>query len=99
MSKESQEALNDLEKTEQSEKSDFLKLFTEIIGKVEWIIVFILFVVGLIIFSTTFVEEILVKVPDAVQGDCPTTKGTIIQLASLIGIYVLSDVLHKYKII
>lgn len=99
MSKESEEAFKDLEKNEQSEKSDFIKLFADIFSKVDWILVLILFILGLIIFSTTFVEEVLLKVPDAVQGDCPTTKGTIIQLATLIGGYVISDILHKYKVI
>lgn len=99
MSKESQEALKELEKNDETERSDFIKLFSEIFGKIDWIVVLIMFIIGLIIFSTSFVEEVLAKIPDAVHGDCPTTKGTIIQLASLIGVYVISDVLHKYKAI
>ena len=99
MNKDSQEALNEINKKEESERSDFFRVFSELFSKVDWVIVLILFVVGLIIFSVSFIEEVLNKIPSAVDDGCPTTKGTLIQLSSLIGVYVVSDVLHKYKII
>jgi hypothetical protein len=99
MSSELHDAKKELDKNEESERSDFFRLFSEIFSKVDWIIVFILFVVGLVLFSVPFIDEVLSKINGAVDDDCPTNKGTIIQLSSLIGIYVLSDILHKYKVI
>ena len=56
-----------------------------------------LFFASMIIFSDLFIERILMRFQGSVEGDCPTSKGTIIQITFLIIFYLVVDLLVKGK--
>jgi hypothetical protein len=56
-----------------------------------------LFFASLMIFSDLFIEQILMKFKGSVEGDCPTSKGTIIQITFLVLFYLVIDLLVKAK--
>ena len=82
-----------------SPKDDFPSMFGELFSNINWKIAFILFIIGILIFSDVFIELFLIRVSGAVEGDRPTTKGTIIQLAFYSLSYVMTDLLVSGNVI
>ena len=78
-------------------KTDFMNISGNILTNINYKVTFLLFIVGMILFSDVFMENVLIKFNDTVDGECTTTKGTIIQLLLLIISYIVLDLLVKYK--
>ena len=70
---------------------DFPSMATDMIKGINWKIAFFIFILGIFIFSDVFIEMCLVNFTDTIDGDCPTTKGTIIQLLFLVLGYIILD--------
>jgi len=76
-----------------SKKSDFVKVGGNILTSINYKITLFLFVLGLIIFSDVFIDNVLSKFDDAVSGECTTTRGTLLQLTMLCLGYIIIDLL------
>ncbi len=74
-------------------KDDFPGMITDLIKRTNWKVAFFLFILGVLIFSDVFINLFLISIKDAVEGDTPTQKGTIIQLVALTIGYVICDLL------
>jgi hypothetical protein len=86
--------------TKKSSESDFLSEIIEIFKKVNWKLGLFIFVIGLVlIFNNIFVEKILSNFKGAVNGDSPTTKGTIIQMIFMSLMAIIVDLMIDYKLI
>jgi hypothetical protein len=77
--------------------TDFMNVSGNILTSINYKVTFLLFVVGMLLFSDVFIENVLIKFNDTVDGECTTTKGTMIQLILLIISYIVLDLLVKYK--
>ena len=82
-----------------SKKTDLLSISGAVLTEVNYKVSFFLFVIGVLIFSNVFVENILPSFPDTVHGLCTTTKGTVIQLIFLIVAYIILDLIVKHDIL
>jgi hypothetical protein len=78
-------------------KTDFMNISGNILTNINYKVTFLLFIMGMLLFSDVFIENVLTKFKDTVDGECTTTKGTIIQLLLLIISYIVLDLLVKYK--
>jgi hypothetical protein len=65
------------------DKTDFMKITGDIFGGINFKLACFVFILGIIIFSDVFIDGILLKIDGTVNGECTTTKGTIIQLLLL----------------
>ncbi len=72
---------------------DFPAMFTDLFHGVPWKISLFLFIVMLFIYSDIYVELFLNSIDGAVEGDCPTSKGTLIQITTTILCYIVLDLL------
>jgi hypothetical protein len=77
-------------------KTDLMKLSGEFISKINFKMGFLLFFVGMIIFSDIFINGVLSNFNDCVSGECTTTKGTMLQLTVLVLVYLVLDLVVKY---
>ena len=91
------ESLDD--KDEIENRDDLISMSHKLFEKVNVKICFFLFMIGMLVFSDLFIETVLNKIAGTVEGECTTTKGTIIQLLFLIIGYILVDILIKAKIL
>ena len=87
------------ENTESSKKTDFLNVTGNFLTDINYKISIFIFFIGILIFSDIFISNILSKFGGAVDGESPTTKGTIIQLLFLTIAYIIADLLSKYNVI
>ena len=60
---------------------------------------FLLFLIFIILTCNVFVDKCLAQFQGAVDGDEPTTKGTVIQGLFLVMIYIIIDYLCQYNYI
>lgn len=74
-------------------RDDFPSMATDMFKGINWKIAFFLFVVMLFVFSDVYIELFLNSIPGAVEGDSPTTKGTITQIITTIIAYMILDLL------
>jgi hypothetical protein len=84
---------------EDNERHSFPSMFMDLLRNINWRIAAFLFIVGAFIFSDTFIQIFLMNVGGAVDDECPTTKGTTMQLLAFIVMYIVIDLLAKNKII
>ena len=83
-----------------SKKTDFVKITGGVLSSINFKIAFLIFAIGLIIFSDIFVNNVLMEIPDAVQpGEVITTKGTLLQLTFLVLGYIICDLLVQYEVL
>lgn len=78
-------------------KTDLMKISGNLLGNINFKVAFLLFMVGMIVFSDLFIDGFLSNVSDSVSGECTTTKGTMIQLLFLVIGYILIDLIVKYE--
>lgn len=76
-----------------SKRSDFVKVISNMVGSLNIKVAFFLFFIGMIIFSDVFIDGFLSSFPDSSNGDCTTTKGTMIQLTLFVMAYLVLDLL------
>ena len=79
-----------------SKKTDFMKMTGNLIGNINYKVAFLLFMIGMIIFSDIFIDGFLSHISDTVSGECPTTKGTMLQLLFMVIAYIVLDLVVQY---
>lgn len=75
------------------EGEDFISMFSDLFNSINYKVAILLFILGVLIFSDTFIELFLTPIDGAVQGDEATTKGTTIQLVLLTLGYIIIDLI------
>jgi len=78
-------------------KSDFMEVGGNIFTNVPYKLTFFMFFIGMLLFSDLFINNVLSGIPDTVDGECPTSKGTIIQLLLYCLSLIICDLMIKYK--
>lgn len=78
-------------------KSDFVKIGSDVATSLNIKIAFFLFIIGMVIFSDVFIDGVLSKMPDTVQGEITTTKGTMLQLLIFVLLYIVVDLVVQRK--
>jgi len=81
------------------QKTDFMKLSGNLLSNINYKMVFIIFFIGMLIFSDIFIENVISRFSDAVYHESVTSKGTMIQLLFLCLAYIIFDLLNKYDVI
>jgi hypothetical protein len=79
----------------QTKKSDLMQLSATTVNCINFKIAIFLFFVGMIVFSDLFIEKFLSNIDNTTQGECTTTKGTMIQLIIFILCYIVIDLLNQ----
>lgn len=79
-----------------AKKTDFMQMSGNLLTNISIKMSFILFFLGMIIFSDLFIDGFLNKFDGTVHGECTTTKGTVIQLLMLVFAYIVMDLVIKY---
>jgi|SRR6476661_23071 len=82
-----------------NDREDFISMFYDLMNNVNYKVAILLFFIGIIIFSDTFIEIVLSPINNAVIGDETTTKGTIIQLLLLTLGYIMIDLMVSGDVI
>ncbi len=82
-----------------SKKTDLMKMTGNLLSNINYKVAFLLFVISMIIFSDVFIEGVLSGIDGTVEGDCTTTKGTMLQLMFMVIIYILLDLIVQYDIL
>ena len=77
-------------------KTDFMKMTGNLISNINYKVAFLLFMIGMIIFSDIFIDGFLSHMSDTVSGECPTTKGTMLQLLFMVIAYIIVDLIVQY---
>ena len=94
---EAEEEEEDSKKTgKKGKKTDFMKMTGNLIGNINYKVAFLLFMIGMIIFSDIFIDGFLSHISDTVSGECPTTKGTMLQLLFMVIAYIIVDLVVQY---
>lgn len=90
--------VNDIDDcVEDNKKTDFVKISGNIFANINYKQVIFMFFIGLIIFSDLFIDNVIYNIKDGVEGECPTTKGTIIQLTFFCLALIIVDLMIKYS--
>jgi len=89
------DSLDDLFESDDDEdyknNDDFPSICTELLKSINWKVAFFLYLISILIFSDLFSETMLTK--DSMDGDCPNTKGTMIQITVLVLCYLVLDLI------
>ncbi len=85
------------QKKSKSKKTDFMKMTGNLIGNINYKVAFLLFMIGMNIFSDIFIDGFLSHISDTVSGECPTTKGTMLQLLFMVIAYIILDLVVQYN--
>jgi hypothetical protein len=80
-------------------RNDFASMLIEFVRLINFKMAFYIFILGLLIFSSLFVERVLVGFSSAVEDGTPTNKGVIIQLTFLSLAYIIIDLLTKTNVL
>lgn len=81
-----------------SKKTDLMKISGGVLGNINYKVGFLLFFIGMLLFSDIFIDNALPSNMHDGAG-CPNTVGTVTQLTLLIFVYLILDLLVKYEII
>lgn len=85
-----------VEPIETGKKTDLMKVTGNLITNINYKVGFLLFMIGILIFSDLFIENVLKNFKGSTVGECTTTKGTLLQLMFLIIAYIILDLVVKY---
>lgn len=86
----------DVEDIQDDKHTDFVQISGNIFSNINYKLAFFMFFIGMIIFSDVFIDGVLSHMgSDLADGECPTTKGTIIQLLLYTVILIVMDLLIK----
>lgn len=78
---------------------DFPSMMTDMFFGINWRVAFFMYIFMIFIFSDIYIDLFLSKFKNAVEGDCPTTKGTLIQITIVIIFYIILDLLVQGEFI
>ena len=87
---------NDTEEELTESQSDLMKVTGGVLSNINYKVAFLLFIIGMFIFSDIFIDNVLKKCSGCVEADGSTSKGTLIQLLFLVIAYILMDLVVKY---
>ncbi len=90
---------DDMDCVDDPKKTDFVKAGGELFKKLNLKVAFFLFFIGMLLFSDVFINGVLMHIDGAVDGECTTTKGTIMQLLILTVLYIVLDLCVKADLI
>lgn len=76
-------------------RTDLIKLSGNIMSSINYKLGAFTFVLGVILLSDTFVDNVLSGIPGMVHGECTTTQGTFTQLILLIIGMLVIDLLVR----
>lgn len=91
------EKVNKSGKKSKSKKTDFMAMTGNLLTNINYKVAFLLFIMGMIVFSDVFIDGILSGFSDTVDAECTTTKGTMLQLMFMTIAYILIDLLVQYE--
>jgi len=80
-------------------KTDLMKMTGNMLSTINYKVAFLLFVVSMILFSDVFINTVLTEFSDTIEGECTTTKGTMMQLTFMILAYVVLDLVVQYELL
>ncbi len=83
-------------KSKKNKKTDFMRMTGNLISNINYKVAFLLFMIGMIVFSDIFIDGFLSHISDTVSGECPTTKGTMLQLLFMVIAYIILDLVVQY---
>jgi hypothetical protein len=75
----------------EKERDDFPSLGIDLLKKINFKVAIFLFAISFLLNSDIFIEKVLTKFKNAVNGDLPTSKGIVIQLVMLTIGYIIID--------
>jgi hypothetical protein len=78
---------------------DFPTMCADIINCINFKMCGFLFFIGIFIFSDIFMENILEKLKNGLEAGVPTTKGTLVQISTLVLAYVVVDLLIQSSLL
>ena len=93
------DAEHPVKSTKKAKKSDFMKITGNLLSTINYKVAFLLFIIGIIIFSDVFIETVLSGFGGSVNGDCTTTKGTMLQLLFMVIGYIILDLIVQYEVL
>ena len=93
------EPIDNIKPSKNNKKSDFMKVGGGVLIDINYKISAFLFMMGMFIFSDIFIDKIMTQFEGAVDGECTTTKGTMIQLICLVIGYIIIDLVIQYEIL
>jgi hypothetical protein len=82
-----------------SKTTDLMKMTGNLLSNINYKVAFLLFVSSMIIFSDVFIDNVLSEFSDTVDGECATTKGTMLQLLFMVLAYILLDLVVHYELL
>lgn len=80
-----------------NDKTDLVAVSGNLVSNINYKLALFMFALGMFLFSDLFINGILSKISSSVEGECPTTKGTIIQLTIFCLLMLVLDILIKYQ--
>lgn len=83
----------------EDKSGDSETILGQIVTKVNWKMGIFIFIIGILIFSDVFVNNILTRFNDSEDMGCPNNKGTLIQMGFLVCAYWVSDGLIRSRVI
>ena len=87
------------EKPRKSKKTDLMKMTGNLITAVNYKVAFLLFIVSMVIFSDVFIDNIILSFSETTEGECTTTKGTMLQLMFMVVAYIILDLVVQYDLL
>ena len=81
---------------EDASKSDFVEVSGNVVSNIPVKLPFLTFLIGMMIFSDLFIDNVLRKMDGMVMGEVATTKGTMVQLTMLCMALIVFDMLINY---
>jgi hypothetical protein len=80
-------------------KTDLVKVSGSVLSRINWKMILFLSFISMIIFSDIFIEGVLHRFEGTTIGDCTTTKGTLIQIGTMVVGYAALDLAIQYEFI
>ena len=82
---------NNIPKEKSYDRDDFSSMTIDLFKKINFKVALFIFIIGIFIFSNTFIDLVIRPIPGTVNGYDETSKGTIIQLLFLSMAYIVLD--------
>jgi len=90
---------NDSDVIDEEAKGDFVSMAVDGASLIPYKHVMFLFVIMVFVFSDFFNANVLSCFMDSMYMDITTTKGTLIQIATVLMLFVVVDLMIKNKVI
>lgn len=74
----------EIEDTKKTSNDDLMRMAVDSAYKFDWMLMFIVFIVFLVVISDVYADTVLSRVDNALKDGEPTVKGHLVQAAGLI---------------